>query len=149
MKRLFLLGSIITLLISCNSAPQTSEPPKVIQEEYVIGFDKIKEMFDEMKSSGVNTDTEMLYGYFFNDKKREKLEKVGKELSKKGFQFVEIYSDTTELFWLHLERIEIHNAESLYNLDKELYAIADKYEIESYDGFDVGNADKTKPIETK
>ncbi|AWV98841.1 hypothetical protein DJ013_11935 [Arcticibacterium luteifluviistationis] len=48
---------------------------------------------------------------------------------------------------MHMERIEIHNSKSLFNLNKELYAIADKFSIKTYDGFDVGNVDKTKGIE--
>lgn len=49
-------------------------------------------------------------------------------------------------YWLHLERSQIHNPKSLFVLDEELYTIADEYGI-IYDGFDVGNLDKDKPIE--
>lgn len=113
----------------------------MITKEEIIGF------FEHMKSNGVDTNTKMLYGYFFTNDEPNKLKKVAEELKKQGFEYVDIYPDETNQYWLHMERIEIHNLESLFSLNKELYAIADKFSIKSYDGFDLGNADKTKGIE--
>ncbi|MBC3760025.1 DUF695 domain-containing protein [Hyunsoonleella sp. SJ7] len=113
----------------------------MIPKEEIVGF------FDRMKSNGVDTNTKMLYGYFFTNDEPKKLEIVAEELKKQGFEYVDIYPDETNQYWLHMERIEIHNSESLFNLNKELYAIADKFSIKTYDGFDVGNVDKTKGIE--
>ncbi|WP_051155475.1 DUF695 domain-containing protein [Winogradskyella psychrotolerans] len=113
----------------------------------MIPKEEIIEFFEQMKSNGTDTNTKMLYGYFFTNNEPKKLEKVSQELKKQGFEYVDIYPDETNQYWLHMERIEIHNSESLYSLNKKLYAIADKFSIKSYDGFDVGNADKTKGIE--
>lgn len=113
----------------------------MIPKEEIVGF------FDRMKSNGVDTNTKMLYGYFFTNDEPKKLEKVAEELKKQGFEYVDIYPDETNQYWLHMERIEIHNSESLFSLNKELYGIADKFSIKTYDGFDVGNTDKTKGIE--
>lgn len=135
-KNLFII-LLLTLLTSCESKSQNNMIPK----EEIVGF------FDRMKSNGVNTNTKMLYGYFFTNDEPKKLEKVAEELKKQGFEYVDIYPDETNQYWLHMERIEIHNSESLFSLNKELYAIADKFSIKTYDGFDVGNADKTKAIE--
>ncbi len=104
-------------------------------------------MFANMKANGVNSNTVMLWGYFFTNDKSGPLKKVVAELEQKKFKFVEIYQDSSQIYWLHMERQEIHNSESLFELDKDLYAIADKYKLRSYDGFDVGNVDNTKPIE--
>lgn len=137
MTKNFLIIVLLTLLTSCQSNSQNNMIPK----EEIIGF------FDRMKSNGVDTNTKMLYGYFFTNNEPKKLEKVAEELKTQGFEYVDIYPDETNQYWLHMERIEIHDSESLFNLNKELYAIADKFSIKSYDGFDVGNADKTKGIE--
>ena len=111
-----------------------------------IPLEKIEEMFSNMRVNGVNTDQIMLWGYFFTSTKKDKFDQIAKELKSKNFEFVEIFQAEDKSYWLHLERKEIHNAKSLYELDEELYAIADKYKI-IYDGFDVGNVDKDKPIE--
>lgn len=130
----FLLG-----LFGCNNSKSQSMQNK-------ISLEKIEEMFSNMHANGVNTDQIMLWGYFFTSTKKDKFDQVAKELKSKNFEFVEIFQAEDKSYWLHLERKEIHNAKSLYELDEELYAVADKYKI-IYDGFDVGNVDKDKPIE--
>lgn len=130
----FILG-----LLGCDSSKLQSTQNK-------IPLEKIEEMFDNMHANGVNTDTTMLWGYFFTSTKKEKFSQVASELKNKGFDFVEIFQAEDKSYWLHLERKEIHNAKSLYALDEELYEIAEKYKI-NYDGFDVGNKDSDKPIE--
>lgn len=130
----FLLG-----LLGCDNTKSQSS-------QNIIPLEKIEEMFSNMHSNGVNTDSTMLWGYFFTATKKDNFDKVAAELKSKNFDFVEIYQAEDKSYWLHLERKEIHNAKSLFEIDEELYAIADKYKI-TYDGFDVGNADKDKPIE--
>lgn len=130
----FLLG-----LFGCNNSKSQSMQNK-------IPLEKIEEMFSNMHANGVNTDQIMLWGYFFTSTKKDQFDKVAKELKSKNFEFVEIFQAEDKSYWLHLERKEIHNAKSLFELDEELYAIADKYKI-IYDGFDVGNVNKDKPIE--
>jgi len=137
MKSQILLLILFLFLFSCNGNSQSK----------MIPLEQIEEMFARMKANGVNTDTKMLYGYFFTNQEPESLEDVAKELKALNFEFVDIYQDEDSLYWLHLERIETHSAKSLFDLNKQLYKIADKHKITSYDGFDVGNADKTSPIE--
>lgn len=133
------MWSFILSLFGCNNSKS-----QTIQNK--IPLEKIEEMFSNLHSNGVNTDTIMLWGYFFTSNKKVNFDKVANELKSKNFDFVEIFQAEDKSYWLHLERKEIHNAKSLYQLDEELYAIADKYKI-TYDGFDVGNVDKNKPIE--
>ncbi|MBU3026052.1 DUF695 domain-containing protein [Zobellia galactanivorans] len=113
----------------------------------MIALEKIQEIYDHMHSNGVNTDADMLYGYFFTNSEPQTLEKVSELLKSEGFEHVDIYPDDTGEYWLHLERIESHNASSLFELNKTLYAVADKFNLSSYDGFDIGNPDKNLPIE--
>lgn len=131
------MWSFILGLFGCNNVKSQSDK---------IPLEKIEEMFSNMKANGVNTDSTMLWGYFFTSKSKTNFEKVATDLKKQNFEFVEIYQSEDGNFWLHLERKEIHNPKSLFELDEKLYAIADKYKI-NYDGFDVGNVDKNKAIE--
>lgn len=133
------MWTLILNLFGCNNSKSQSMQNK-------IPLEKIEEMFSNMHANGVNTDQIMLWGYFFTSTKKDKFDQIAKELKSKNFEFVEIFQAEDKSYWLHLERKEIHNAKSLYELDEELYAIADKYKV-IYDGFDVGNVDKDKPIE--
>ncbi|MCO4292258.1 DUF695 domain-containing protein [Solitalea sp. MAHUQ-68] len=113
----------------------------------MIGLDKIEELFNNMKSNGVNTDSEMLYGYFFTNQTSDQLEKLADQLKGENYKFVDIHQDEDKLFWLHVERVEKHNPKSLFALNEELYKQAEKYKLDSYDGFDIGNTDPNKPID--
>lgn len=141
MTKQIILLLITILLTSCKGKSQNK------QNSNMITFEKVQEMYTNMHSNGVDTDNKMLYGYFFTNVEPKQLEKVSEHLKKDGFEYVDIYPDETGEYWLHLERIEIHNAKSLFELNKKLYAVADKFKVTSYDGFDVGNADKNQPIE--
>lgn len=138
MKKIILWVFLLSLF-GCNDSNPQSKQKK-------IPLKKIEEMFSNLHANGVNTDQIMLWGYYFTSTKKDKFDQVAKELRSKNFEFVEIFQADDKSYWLHLERKEIHNAKSLYELDEALYAIADKHEI-IYDGFDVGNVDKDKPIE--
>ena len=133
------MWSFLLSLFGCGDTKSQSKSEK-------ISLEKIQEMFSNMKSNGINTDTTMLWGYFFTSNKKDKFDQVANELKAQKFEFVEIFQAEDKSYWLHLERKEIHNAKSLYQLDELLYNVADKYKIH-YDGFDVGNVDKTKAIE--
>lgn len=138
MKKI-IMWTFILSLFGCNNSKSQS-----IQNK--IPLEKIEEMFSNMHSNGVNTDQIMLWGYFFTSNTKGNFNQVINELKSKKIEFVKIYQSEDKSYWLHLERKEIHNAKSLFELDEELYLIADKYRI-NYDGFDVGNVDKDKPIE--
>lgn len=103
-------------------------------------------MFLNMKAQGVNTDTKMLWGYFFIAKDTAYFGQVKSKLKSQNFKFVETFQDDNKNYWLHFERNELHNPKSLFNLNEKLYDVADEYQM-TYDGFDVGNIDPTKTIE--
>ncbi len=130
---------IINLLTSCSFISQT-------KEKDMISIEKIEDMYSNMKSNGVDIKSDFLYGYFFISNQQEKLRKAVPELENMSFRFVEIYQTDDKNWWLHVERIESHSAKTLFDLNKKLYAIADKYKIE-YDGFDLGNTNPREAIE--
>jgi hypothetical protein len=130
------LLAVFMALFSCNNKAYKEIPLKEVEDFY-----------NNMKQKGVNTDTTMLYGYFFTNETKKTLESAVKELKKRNFQFVEIFQTDDQIYWLHVERKEKHNSTTLYALNEKLYDLASRYNLQSYDGYDVGNADPTKPIE--
>jgi hypothetical protein len=87
---------------------------------------------------------DMLWGYFFTHSTRAPLEAAAKELSKMGYRVVDIYLSNKDkpsdpdLWWLHVERVEIHSVSSLHKRNIELAAFAKQRHLDSYDGMDVG-----------
>ncbi|CAG0978269.1 hypothetical protein ANRL3_01960 [Anaerolineae bacterium] len=99
---------------------------------------QIEALFASMQKDGLNPDQELLWGFFFTDPNKNKLEKAWDGLQGLGYSFVEIHRDEKNLYWLHVERIERHTVASLDARNQELYKFADQLGLESYDGMDVG-----------
>ena len=129
----------VILVMSLMSYFASSAGSEMITKESLV------EMFENISN---NTDWDisspLLWGYFFTDSTSEKLQKSIPDLEAKGYKFVEIFlsdkenSDEPDLWWLHVEKIEIHTPESLFNRNQELYQFAAEHHLESYDGMDVG-----------
>ena len=105
-----------------------------------IPLDKIQLMFDNMRAqTRWNVDGPLLWGYFFLDSDRARLESAAAELSGQGYHVVDIAPvDGRDLYRLHVERVEKHTPQSLYARDIELEALARKLHVGVYDGMDVG-----------
>ena len=86
----------------------------------------------------------LLWGYFFADPSKEKLEQAGPLLKAKGYKVVGVYPsnkekpDDPDLWWLHVEKAEKHTVDSLHLRNQEFYAFVSEQGLESYDGMDVG-----------
>ncbi|WP_373650968.1 MULTISPECIES: ribonuclease E inhibitor RraB [unclassified Schlesneria] len=107
------------------------------KSELIEMFEAIAEQTDWDMSS------EMLWGYFFTDDDRDKLESFADHLVEQGYVFVEIAEgdEADDPLTLQVEKIEIHNPESLFQRNQELADLAQKMGISSYDGMDVGTID--------
>ena len=110
----------------------------------VITKDQLIEMFDSMsQDSSWDYSKPMLWGYFFTDASKERLQAAKPFLESQGYRFVDIYladkesSKDPDLWWLHVEKVEIHTPDSLNQRNIALYKFADDHGLESYDGMDV------------
>lgn len=110
-----------------------------------ITLHQLEEMFDNMKTNSKwDTTKPMLWGYFFTNNEPKLLEKARNELVKLGYRFVDIHksepdeSDQNDLWWLHVEKEEVLTPKSLDKINDEMYILADRLGLESYDGMDVG-----------
>jgi hypothetical protein len=125
------------------------EPKQVDQREKFmadIPIGHIEQMFEGMKNeAGWNTAGELLWGYFFVDREPKKLEPLAAHLVELGYRFVSIYeTDDKSTHFLHVERIEMHTPESLFERNLELNALAKKFGVEDYDGMDVGPVNRSQ-----
>ena len=106
----------------------------------MIGREELEKMFAEIAASaGWDMKKPMLWGYFFTHTSRIELEIAAKSLAEEGYRVVEICEDDDEpLFWLHVERVEAHSVDSLFERNASFYRLAEKLGLDSYDGMDVG-----------
>lgn len=105
-------------------------------------------IFEGMEAQGVETHKPLLYGYFFFDKDKTKLEPLSAHLIKQDYSLVRLGKNDNGVFVLHVEKVEVHTRESLIQRGRELRALASRFLVESYDGWDVGNAEPAKPLVT-
>lgn len=111
----------------------------------MITIEQLEEMFTNMREhTDWDVDGELLWGYFFTDSDPDKLEKAAEALDEMGYDVVEIFQSEDDEdpsitdFVLHVERIEPHTPQSLFDRNNELIAFAQKLGLESFDGVDVG-----------
>ena len=115
------------------------------REQHMISRDQLQEMFDSMSQTpGWDMSKEMIWGYFFTHSSKPPLEGAAQLLAEQGYTVVDIYladkesADEPDLWWLHVEKIEIHTVTSLDARNHLLYRFADEQHLDSYDGMDVG-----------
>jgi Regulator of ribonuclease activity B len=108
-----------------------------------ITLEMLKQMFARMrKEAPFDPADELLWGYFFTNAKKKALRPVAEELVALGYREVALYlTDDESTYFLHMERVEKHTPETLHARNLELYALAERHGIDSYDGMDVGPVD--------
>ncbi len=105
-----------------------------------ISLPQLETMFSNMRAqTRWNIDGPMLWGYYFLDADRVKLDVVATALVNQGYRVAAVQKvNGREDYRLHVEKIETHTPQTLYTRDVELEGLARKYKIRSYDGMDVG-----------
>jgi hypothetical protein len=105
-----------------------------------ISLERLEQMFAAMKEdTDWDTSGTLLWGYFFMDRRSERLAALGDHLVGMGYRLVSLHSaddESTEV--LHVERIESHTPTSLNERNHQLEALAKRFDVASYDGMDVG-----------
>jgi hypothetical protein len=105
-----------------------------------IPLEMLERMFANIRTeTNWHVDGDMLWGYFFTDPDPTKLERAAEALGQSGYRVVEIYeTDDKCTHLLHVERIETHTPETLDARNSEFSALAADFDLERYDGMDVG-----------
>lgn len=100
---------------------------------------RLHDLFEKMKNEAKwDMSHPMLWGYFFIDSDKKKLEKLSESLSKKKFNIVGIAKVEGEnIYKLHIEKTTIHTPESLLKQIHDFEKVA-KENRATFDGWDVG-----------
>ncbi|MBV8501910.1 MAG: ribonuclease E inhibitor RraB [Paucibacter sp.] len=116
--------------------------PSWAQRAPSISQSQLESMFANMRAKTPwNVDGPLLWGFFFVDPDKGKLDAVANELVSHGYRLVDITPRKGGAeYWLHVERVETLTPASLYARNIEFEALARRYEIRTYDGMDVGPA---------
>jgi hypothetical protein len=98
-------------------------------------------MLDQIRTeSKWDITRDMVWGYFFVADSTKPLTRLAERLKADGYRVVGDIArhDGSEMYWLHVEKIETHSADSLDKRDHELCALAAQFPDAKYDGMDVG-----------
>lgn len=129
MKAVALCLSLAIIFAAGDSLAQSTHIPRA----------QLDTMFADMRARAPwNVDGDLLWGYFFISPYRNQLDKAADELAAKGYRVVDIRQVAPERWGLHVEKVEHHTAESLFNRNEELYIFAAAHMQMVYDGMDVG-----------
>lgn len=99
---------------------------------------EIEDFFHDVQTTdNIDFSDDLSWGYYFSHFEKSKLEHIKTILLKQGYSFAEIIEEQDNRYYLHIEKIEKHTVDSLTKRDLELLGYANKFNIDSYDGFDV------------
>jgi len=105
----------------------------------------IDDIFERMELQGIDTSEKLLYSYFFLNNTSKELKRIATALEKDEYRTVRI-DNVEDKFLLQVEKIESHSRESLCKREKQLNEKAKLFDIDNFDGWDVGNIDPSKPL---
>jgi hypothetical protein len=111
----------------------------------MITREQLVEMFDNMaRETPWDLSKPMVWGYFFTHGTRPALEAVVPLLQEQGYRVIAPHLEDKDkrkepdLWWLHVEKTEIHTPDSLDQRNQALYRFAAEHGLDAYDGMDVG-----------
>lgn len=117
----------------------------------MITREALESFFDETRGlrdrgeAQFNIDETCRWSFFFVDPDPVRLEPVADHLASMGYEVKGMLEPEEEsenpVWFLRADRIERHTVETLHRRNAELYAIAAQFEVEDYDGMDVGAVD--------
>jgi hypothetical protein len=117
----------------------------MITKETLIAFFDNTRKLNATGKARFDIDHECRWSFFFTDPDRDKLTVAGRYLETIGYDvrgFLDPSPDDhKKLIFLRFDMIETHTPESLFERNTFLYALAERFELDSYDGMDVGAVD--------
>jgi hypothetical protein len=134
---------IVLFLLSFNLSAQEKVMDNIPNKNITI--EQLDEMFNNISEQGQwDLSQPLLWGYFFTDNDPNKLELVIPKFQAMDYKVVDIFlaekeeENEPDLFYLHIEKPEIHDSKSLDKRNDTFYIFAHQNGLDSYDGMDVG-----------
>ncbi|HMT07134.1 MAG TPA: ribonuclease E inhibitor RraB [Pyrinomonadaceae bacterium] len=144
--------SILTAFLTLSLIVLTLAGAGCAQREATLIDNTQKELtyriFNSLIAQGVDINKPHLYGYYFYDKDKSKLERLAAELVKQDYTLVRLEKNDNDEITLQLEKVEVHSADSHIQREQELRKLASRFSVADYDGWDVGSSDPAKPLIT-
>ncbi len=114
----------------------------MITMETLIGFFESTRKLKTTGEAGFDIDDKCRWSFFFADTDRDKLIKAGRHLETIGYEVIGFLDpspdDESGTIFLRFDMVETHTPESLFERNTILYALAERFGLDSYDGMDVG-----------
>lgn len=101
-------------------------------------LDSLKQVFEKMENDGLDTSQPLKWGYFFFNKAKDNLIEAFKEIEEREYTLENIFQNEDNDWVMEISKIEVHDPESLNNRNEAMNRLAEHFEIELYDGWDVG-----------
>lgn len=119
----------------------------------MIDREALDKMFDSIAEQGKwDMSQPMLWGFFFTNRDPKRLHEIAPILQSREYEFVDIFKSEkddpakADLWWLHVQRVEVHSVDSLYARNEQLVDFAREHGLDSYDGMDVGPPDRPERL---
>jgi hypothetical protein len=108
-------------------------------EQLTEFFSDTRELHKEGRTSW-SIDGECCWSYFFVNSTRENLVPLADHLETLGYEVIAIdESEDESEYFLQVDKIQAHTPESLFELGKTFDQLAEQYNVDDYDGMDVGS----------
>ncbi|MGB0893606.1 MAG: ribonuclease E inhibitor RraB [Parashewanella sp.] len=118
-----------------------------ISKETLEAFFQETRDFTSQAEANFDIDQICRWSYFFGDSSEKKLTALGSHLESEGYEpigFIEAEADdeNPELIFLRVDMEEKHTVESLDERNHQFFTLVKEFEIECYEGMDVGPIDE-------
>ncbi|MBA3673855.1 MAG: ribonuclease E inhibitor RraB [Chitinophagaceae bacterium] len=95
------------------------------------------QMFKQMNSDGWDTNSSMKWGFYFLDPDKSKLNMIYDELKDENYILEELSLKDDEKWQMVVSKIDSLTPDKLYKRNMAFNELADHFEVEAYDGWDV------------
>jgi hypothetical protein len=116
----------------------------ITQEMLQKFFDDTRGLYQRGEAK-FSIDEPCRWSFFFVDTAPSKLAPVADHLSSIGYEIKALLepdeNSDNPAWFLRADRVERHTIESLHARNNELYGVAAQFQVEDYDGMDVGAID--------
>lgn len=103
----------------------------------IADYPSTKKLLADMEQSGVDFSKPLKWHFFFYDEERQRLNRLFEELADDKFVLESITESDDGEWILDVSKVETLSAEQLHRRNMALNEIAEAYDVQLYDGWDI------------